>query len=634
MCKCKTRILYNLKKCGGGLQGFSLWYTCQATFYELCSTQSRDSTDQHQTQNHREGKTLKKRLPIGIDNFKEIVDGNYYFIDKTLLIKELLDRGSKITLLPRPRRFGKTLNMHMIQCFFELPISRPYNLKAEPLTYLFRDKNIWTDEHAKSLQGTLPTIALTLKGIKATSWGECYTKIIDLIAAEYYAHHYLLEGNALSPAEKITFLAVENKQASQPDYENSLKYLSIYLQRHHQTKVLVLVDEYDAPIHAGYLNKFYQDATGFIRSLFEAVFKDNHALELGIITGILRTAKEGIFSGLNNLVVHSLLDEPFSDKFGFTQQEVSSLLATYDLSMHADDVKKWYDGYIINNVDGTTKQPINLYNPWALINFVANNARLVSYWANTSDNALIKKLLTTAPSSMQEQFELLLSGKEIELSISDGFVFPGIEKNEAAIWSLFLSSGYLTAAKSSVFGQWYTCKLKIPNMEIQQLFQDLTKEIFSESGTKQATDLLKALVSGDGKLFGLLLQHYIKETISYFDMPSTDIERSYHMLILGMLVHLKDSHQICSNRESGYGRYDVMIIPKDPSKLGIILEFKRTIEEFGETLENSAAAALVQIHEKSYATEMQARGIKHIIAYGVGLHGKQVLVKSEVVPMP
>lgn len=573
---------------------------------------------------------MKKCLPIGIDNFKEIIDGNYYLVDKTLLIKELIDQGNKVTLFPRPRRFGKTLNMRMIQCFFEFPISRSYNQQAEPLEYLFRDKLIWADENVRKLQGKFPVIFISFKDVKQASWAASYEKIIEIIVSEYGCHRYLLESNVLSIEEKKDFHNILAKQASQSLYENSLKNLSIYLQRHYQAKVVVLVDEYDAPIHAAYLNKFYQDAVGFMRGLFCGVFKDNHSLERGVITGILRTAKEGIFSGLNNLDVYSILDEFYGDKFGFTQQEVATLLADYDLSENGDAVREWYNGYLANKMDPETLQPINLYNPWSLLNY-ANRKVLAAYWANTSDNALVKTLLTRVSGATHKELQSLLTNQTVTRKISDGFIFPGMEQNETAIWSLLVFSGYLTSAKTSILGQWYTCNLKIPNREIQGLYENLIQEIFIPVKGERIDVILRALVTGDVLTFHELFITFFANMMSFYDIPDDEAERSYHLFVLGMLTPLGETHEIRSNRESGQGRYDIMLVPHDRTKLGIIIEFKKVSVFRKETLESAADLALEQIYEKNYTAELKALEINNILAYGISVHGKQVLVKSEVI---
>lgn len=592
---------------------------------------------------------MKKRLPIGIDDFRKIVEEHYFLIDKTLLIKELIDRGSAVFILPRPRRFGKTLNMHMIQCFFEIPIACSYNPHAEPLAYLFQDKKIWQYENICVKQGKFPVIAITLKDVRATSWAMCYEKIIDLIATEYRRHNYLANSSVLDEFQQEIFKKIIAKTASEADYQNSLKHLASYLQNYwikeltkqagsnQIIKVIVLIDEYDAAIHSGYLNGFYNESVGFMRGLLCGVFKDNSAVvEFGVVTGILRTAKEGIFSGLNNLAVDSILDATFIEYFGFTQHEIDTMLEQYNMSRYGDDVKRWYDGYKTSKIDQTTNEPIHLYNPWSVLNFVDRNGKFASYWANTSGNELIKKLLASASTPMQKKLESMLTNTPIAEPIDEGLVFPGMEKEENAIWSLFVFSGYLTAQqvpqppvpKDAFYTLPKNYNISIPNLEVRELYKTLLQSIFaSTTSSEKALNLLNAILSGDVEEFGELLQKFVIQAISSFDIPEDDIERSYHLLILGMIAHLEHTHQVLSNRESGSGRYDVMVIPRDTTKLGVVLEFKKTKGK--ETIEQAADNALAQIHEKKYATEMRARGIATIIAYGIGLAGKMVLVKAE-----
>lgn len=589
---------------------------------------------------------IKKRMPIGINDYKEVVDGYYYLIDKTLLIKELIDRGSKVFLFPRPRRFGKSLNMSMLQCFFEHPISRPHNIKAEPLAYLFHDKQVWQHESIRILQGTKPVISLTFKDIKPRSWDECYEKLVNAIAEEYASHSYLLDGLLMSNVQKSAFNKIVNKTASKTDYEHSLKNLSEYLQRHYQVKVTVLIDEYDAPIHAGYLNNFYTDVVNFLRNMFSAVFKDNSALDRGIITGILRTAKEGIFSGLNNLVVFSLLNEPFADKFGFTEQEVTTMLATYEMAQHGDAVHEWYDGYITRKIDPTTKQPVNLYNPWSLINFVDsnvdNNAEFNTYWGNTSDHSLIKKMLTSVSANTLNELKLMLSNKISKQTIDEGMIFPGMERNATAIWSLLLFSGYLTSVKTIVLGTW-SCELKIPNREIHCLFEKLMQEICAFGGNENFETMLQALINGDVEIFSELFITFFVSMMSLYDIPDNEAERGYHLFVLGILTPLATTYEIRSNRESGSGRYDILLSPLDQANQGVIIEFKKikieltpmgnrkklTPKKQAEALSTAANLALTQIREKNYATELRARGVKNILAYGIAIDGKNVLIKAE-----
>ena len=571
----------------------------------------------------------RKKLPIGVDNFKEIVDGNYYFIDKTLMIKEIIDRQSKVFLLPRPRRFGKSLNMQMLQCFFEKPVARIYNPEGASLSYLFQDKLVWQHEALRELQGKYPVIFLTFKDVKPRTWQECYEKLIDAIISEYSAHRYLLQSDALRDDEKNFYQSILTKKASKNDVESSLKRLSEYLQRHYKANVIILIDEYDAPIHAGYLNNFYNDVADFIRNFFGAALKGNDALAFSVITGILRAAKEGIFSGLNNLAVYSILDEPFADQFGFTQQEVEKFLADYEMSDQLPIVREWYNGYTTCKRDSSA-QLVALYNPWSLLNFIDRDGKTGAYWVNTSDNGLIKKQLLHAGSAVQKELELLLTDRVcVERRVSEGLILPGIESNEAAIWSLWIFGGYLTATHIEVDGFYYRCSLKIPNREIKQLYQELLRDIVTAVPGIHFDEVLEALVAGDVELFQELFTRFFVNIASFYDIPVDEAERSYHLFILGMLTPLSKRYHIRSNRESGHGRYDIMLEPYNKELQGIIIEFKKISLVKKELLDVVADHALNQIKEKNYAAELRARGIKNILAYGIAVDGKQVLLKAE-----
>ncbi|MBM3886918.1 AAA family ATPase, partial [Candidatus Dependentiae bacterium] len=403
----------------------------------------------------------KKPLPIGIDNFKKIVDGNYYLIDKTLLIKDLVTRGSAVYLLPRPRRFGKTLNLHMLQCFFEKPLPRLHNPKGDSLAYLFEDKLVWQHEDLRALQGKFPIIALSFKDIKPLDWETCMRQCADVVAQEYQVHRYLLEDNVLSREEKAEFEAVMTKTGDFVAIQSSLSNLSRYLQRYHGVNVIILIDEYDAPIHAGYLYGFYDKIVSFMRTFFSSAFKGNHALERGIITGILRTAKEGIFSGPNNLDVYSNLDRFVADKFGFTQEEVDALLAYYRMTDQRDEIRKWYDGYRVPGTD------LALYNPWSVLNCVQKEGVIAPYWANTSSHDLIKKQLTKVPAKILRELDLILQGNtEQRYPVSEGMVFPNMERTESAVWSLLVFSGYLTVSSIKFGNVDFLCTLNVPNQEL------------------------------------------------------------------------------------------------------------------------------------------------------------------------
>jgi len=367
-----------------------------------------------------------KQLPIGITNFKEMIEKDYYYIDKTLLIKELLDKGSKVTLLPRPRRFGKTLNLSMLNYFFS---------NTEQAERLFTNTAIAEFPDVMVHQGKYPVIFISFKDIKVSNWQDAYVKIQGLIKTEFDRLGGSL-ANIMTKAEQLDYDTIIARAASKDTLEKSLQVLSTLLQRYYQKRVIILLDEYDAPIHAAFTHGYYQDMVEFIRNLFSAALKDNNALEFSVMTGILRTAKEGIFSGLNNLNVCTLLEQDFSDKFGFTPQEVDTLLTDYTMQNQSTEIKHWYNGYQFART--------TIYNPWSLLMCINKRGNLALYWVNTSDNALVKMLITRSNETVKTELESLLQEKTIIKSIDEAFVFPGMERNEVAIWSLLVFSGYLT----------------------------------------------------------------------------------------------------------------------------------------------------------------------------------------------
>lgn len=554
-----------------------------------------------------------KQLPIGISDYKKIIEEDYYYIDKTLFIKEILERGGAVTLLPRPRRFGKTLNVSMLRYFFENT--------QEDKTHLFAKTAIWQDKNAHKHFGQYPVIYLTFKEVKEDNWENAYEKIKEIIAQEFIRHSYLLQEN-LPTFYSSRFNAILDGTASNAVFSRSLLMLTDLLSKYHKKNVIVLIDEYDAPIHSAYLNRYYTQMVNFVRSLFTAVLKDNSYLEWSVVTGILRTAKEGIFSGLNNLLVCTVLDIDFHDKFGFTESEVKLLLKDQKLSDKAEDVKIWYDGYTFSNT--------KMYNPWSIIQCAYERGLLKSYWINTSDNALIKNVLTLADEDVKSEMELLLSGQTIEKEVEEAVIIPGIERNSTSVWSLLLFSGYLTYTKLILKDAIFTATLTIPNKEIKILYTNLIREIFKQSlDITKTKRLLQALTTGDIQTLQDLLQEFIINSISAFDLPKNEPEKSYHLFILGLLVHLNDHYEVKSNRESGYGRYDIMIIPRKPGKLGLIVEFKKVLSSRKETLETAAKKALQQIKEKNYIQELYDRGIKSVQLVGIAFQGKKLLIKSE-----
>lgn len=550
-----------------------------------------------------------KKLPIGISDFKHIVEEHYWYADKTLLIKELLERGAGVTLLPRPRRFGKTLNLSMLNYFFS---------NSAQARHLFDNTAIARDSNGMAHQGQYPVILLTFKDVKVATWQEALQKIQNILS-ELFARQDKNIVAGLSEHEQRYWEAILHKIATKTDVEDSLKFLSQTLERYYGKKVVILLDEYDAPIHAAFKHGYYQEMVGFIRNFLSGALKDNTALQLGVLTGILRMAKEGIFSGLNNLTVHTILDEPFSTRFGFTESEVEQLLADYHVQEKRAEVKEWYNGY---RFAGTT-----IYNPWSLLNCIQNKGSLQPYWANTSDNALIMEVIARADATTKHALELLMMRQVIYKEVDASFVFSDVEYHAVALWSLLLFAGYLTPQTQDLIEGRWKCNLAIPNKEIYVLYKQLIERSFdrvlSYTGVKQ---MQYALAQGDGDLFEEMIQKYLLNSMSIFDLPNDEPEKSYHLFVLGLLVTLGDVYEVISNRESGYGRYDIMLVPKDVKKRGVVIEFKRVAKK--ESLEQAAEAAVEQIREKQYTHELRRRGITTITGFGIAFQGKEVLLQQ------
>lgn len=572
-------------------------------------------------------KKKKKKLPIGISDFRKVIEEDYYYVDKSLLIKELLDSGSETILLPRPRRFGKTLNLYMLRYFFEKT--------EEDIGKLFHDLAIWQQGKAYTdKQGQYPVIFLTFKDVKSRDWLECHTKLNRVISEEYQRHRYLLDCERLYADEKMEYMNIIKLTASKDTYENSLKKLSVYLERHYGRKAIILIDEYDSPIQEGYLHGYYDDVIAFMRNMLSGALKDNTSLEQSILTGILRVAKESIFSGLNNLEVGSLLKLEYSTHFGLLEQEVAAMLDYYEVGTDFAEVKTWYNGYVFGDTV--------IYNPWSIINYAKSwKNGLQPYWVNTSSNDLVRQIITRSGYKVKEELETLLRGGSIRKEVNDNVVFQEIESSSDLLWSFLLLSGYLkTVAKERNIRLY--CDLEIPNREVMYLFEDIVLKWFQSNLEVDQYDLmLESLLVGDIESFGDIFKEIVLTTFSYFDTSGRHPEKVYHAFVLGILVRLRDTYEVKSNRESGHGRYDVMLIPKgipeenqqskhrlDSNRKGIIIEFKNV--RAGETLETAADAALKQIVEKRYTSELEMRGIQKILLLGITFAGKEVLIKSQV----
>lgn len=556
---------------------------------------------------------MQKLLPIGISDYKKLVEDGYYYVDKTRLIEEVWDSG-EVVLVTRPRRFGKTLNLSMLRYFFEK--------SSDSREHLFSKTAIWNYESYKSLHGQFPVIFLSFKNIKGSHWKVCYDLFAIIISEEFKRHRYLLSDSALQPEEKLWYQEILEGNASEARLRLSLQFLAGLLSRYYQTKVIVLIDEYDVPIQSSYVHKFYPDAIEFLKGLLTAILKDSEVLEKGILTGILTLAKAGVFTDLNNLDVFNLTHETMADKFGFTKQEVADLLDHYSIKNSQASIEQWYDGYTF----GITTE---IFNPWSVLKCIKAQGRFDMYWANTGDNILIKKLIAKSSISMKSELELVLRNEPVEQSIKESITFPELDHRSELVWSLLLFTGYLTYRTCDFKDGNKICTLVIPNQEIRYLYIQMLQEIFQESVMGgQAENLLLAVTQGDTDIFEKLLQSFVLNSMSAYDLPSNEPEKSYHLFVLGLLAALHDTYEVKSNRESGLGRYDIMIIPKKNHKPAIIMEFK--IVRPGETLETTAQKALDQIREKKYAQELYDKSISSIIEYGIAFEGKQIFVKTAI----
>ncbi|MGL4935717.1 AAA family ATPase [Cetobacterium sp.] len=547
----------------------------------------------------------KKKLPVGIDNFKKVIENDYYFIDKTMFIDELLNKKSEVILLPRPRRFGKTLNMSMLNYFFNIEDKETNKKLFDNLSISNTDKMKYAGEY--------PVIYISLKDIKVSSWIECFSALKNLISNLFQTKIYIRE--SLNEIQRKNFNDILMKSEN-ADYSNALKDLSSYLESYYKKKVIILIDEYDTPLVTAHSQEYYDEAIFFFRNFLSAALKGNPYLELSVLTGILRVAKESIFSGLNNLTVSTILDSDFN-YFGLTVEEVEVALKYYELDYELEDVKRWYNGYTFGEK--------LVYNPWSLINFINKNA-LGPYWINTSDNALIKQLLDKNDSKILDDLKAVFSGNEIEEVITENIVFSDLEDVDT-IWSLMLFSGYLTYDRFEIsdITEAKTYFLKIPNYEVKSFFKNSFIKQYSHGKTAMYFKMLEDLYKGDIERFQYKFKELYLSAVSYHD--GGDSEKYYHHFMLGLLLTLGDKYIITSNRESGYGRYDIALEPKDKKNYGLIFEFKIGDKN---SISEKAKEALTQINEKKYDISMKNNGVLKIIKIGMAFSGKDVAIESEI----
>ncbi len=550
----------------------------------------------------------KKKLPVGTSDFKKLRETGYYYVDKSLFAREITEASAEVLLIPRPRRFGKTLNLSMLRYFYE---KSDENQGALFDGLAVRDDEVW------SHQGKYPVIFLTFKDIKGNTWDDLYEGLRWIISREVERHSEILKQDEISATARNHLVEIINGRASRRLYENSLLILSEQLKRCHNKRVVILLDEYDTPIHSGYLSGCYNEIISFMRNFLSGGLKDNENLFRGVVTGILRVAKESVFSGLNNLGVYTLLSPTFSDSFGFTEAEVRTVLEDCGMSDLYDKISYWYNGYQF----GKTV----IYNPWSVANCLDNQGDPRPYWVNTADSTLIDRLVTKGGSELREEIGCLLEGGTVTKPVYDSIVMKDLEKRDDLLWSFMLFSGYLKFTHKSSRRNYY--ELEIPNEEVHIVYEEMIERWFAEKiGLNQLEEMLKALGYGDVNLFERLLREIVLQVMSYHDLSGSP-EKVYHALVLGMLVWLSDKYEIRSNRESGYGRYDLMLKPKEPGRQGIVIEFKKVYEN--DTPEEVLDAALKQIEDKKYAAELEASGIKDILKLAVAFQGKELWVKQE-----
>ncbi|NFO58340.1 AAA family ATPase [Clostridium botulinum] len=556
---------------------------------------------------------MKKNIQVGTSDFREIIKENYYFVDKSLLIKEFIENAAKVILTPRPRRFGKTLNMSMLKYFFDIE-------NKDKNKDLFKGLEIENEEEIMKMQGAYPVIFLTFKNEKHLSFENLQEGLIILFSDLYRKYDYLLESNKILDIDKKEIERFIAKKVTPIECLNGLNNLMRLLNKHYDKKVIVLIDEYDVPIQESYLRGYYEEAIVLIRNILTAALKDNVYLEKSLVTGILRVAKESIFSGLNNIEVDSILGINFNDKFGFTEEQVINLLEYYNLSEKSDEVKKWYNGYIFGGKI--------IYNPWSVLNYIKNNEiGFMPYWINSSSNDLIKRLLSNGNEETKKNLEELIKGNSIKKIVDDHVVMKDVEDDEENLWGFLTLSGYLKPVKKELIDGELECELKIPNNEVLIFYRKLIKKWFKESLTsKKYAIMLNALVTGDVETFGGFFKNFVLNNISYFDVSGEEPEKVYHAFVLGMIVSLSDKYEVKSNKESGYGRYDVMLIPKDTSKLGIIMEFKKIDDFMSKSIEKGIEEALNQIEENKYEAELKERNVSNILKLAIVFKGKKIEV--------
>lgn len=566
---------------------------------------------------------MARTIGIGNQDFSAIRKNNYFYVDKTAFIKDWWESGASVTLVARPRRFGKTLTMSMVEQFF--------SIRYQDRSDLFEGLDVWKDKDYHALQGTYPVISLTFANVKEENIQMAKQRIKQILTDVYNKHIFLLEENLLTEEEKKYFRSVRTDM-DDVTATMAIHKMSDFLSRYYGKNVIILLDEYDTPMQEAYVNGYWEEIVSFIRSIFNAAFKTNPYLERALMTGITRVSKESVFSDLNNLVVVTTTSEKYEDSFGFTQDEVYDALEEYGMAQRKEEVRRWYDGFCFG-------RKRDIYNPWSIINYL-DEKKVGAYWANTSSNSLIGKLVREGSGQLKASFERLLSGEKVTTVIDEQIVYNQLDMDENAIWSLFLASGYLKVkayeVQESEYGNWQQVYgLEITNFEVKIMFRNMVRGWFANTASNY-NDFIKALLIGDVDAMNTYINRVALSVFSHFDVGGsasgeTEPERFYHGFVLGLLVELTDEYALTSNRESGFGRYDVMLEPRGAKLDAIILEFKVHNPRKEADLEETVETALAQIEQKQYVAALEAKGIakERIRKYGVAFKGKEILCGGE-----
>ncbi len=561
---------------------------------------------------------LKRPIGIGIENYKDMIDGTYYYVDKTLMMKELLDYGTKVELFTRPRRFGKTLTLSMIRTFFERE-STADGAAVDNRRYFEGTKIMGTGDKYLSHMGKYPVISMSLKSARQPDYHMAYESLVDEIIKEYVRHNYVLDSDCLTEAYREKYDAIMNRRAEPIAYAKAMAFLSECLKKYHGTNAIILLDEYDVPLENAFFKGYYEQMVDFVRSLFESALKTNDCLQFAVVTGCLRISRESIFTGLNNLKINSILDNRFGEYFGFTQAEVEDMLIFYDLRDKIGESKEWYNGYLF----GETQ----VYNPWSIINYVStaitNTVALPRpYWSNTSSNAIIRELVEKADEGVKGEIEELISGGTIEKPVHEDVTYGEIYENQDNLWNFLFFTGYLRAVSQRLEEETIYLTMAVPNKEVNYIYKNTIRKWFERQvRAMDFSDMHRGLMKLDADGVQDVIRRQLRKTISYHDGG----EAFYHGFLLGVLSGIQGYH-IRSNRESGNGRPDILLIPLDEMQPVIIIEIKQA-EKFNQ-MEDGCEKALEQIKRQDYAAGVLDEGYENILEYGICFCKKSCVVKG------